>query len=70
MRTLYVKRTNYIEIKKNWGRNGCWPFNNPWEHYYIRCNKKGVVNWLANLPVFTASELIEKNNVKIVTPCH
>lgn len=60
-RILYVKRTNAVQLRQNG-----WPIISfsICDPYYIKCRKDGVVNWSGS--VYKASELIERNNVKIV----
>lgn len=61
-RTLYVKKTSQFQLFQHG-----WPthvvISNP---SYIQCNKKGKVNW-DKASVYNHEELIEKNNVKIIS---
>ncbi len=64
MRTLYVKFTTLKSLKDNG-----WPTEiirfSICDPYYIQCRKDGTVNY-NKAGLYRASELIERNNVKIV----
>lgn len=60
MRTLHVKKVTGNELVANGWPRGSWMNGS-----YIRCNKKGVINW-AKAPLYHPDELIERNNVKII----
>ena len=62
---LHVKETSVREIRSKWG--DCIPKKWLGELLFIRCNAKGVINWEKS-PVYSAEELIEKDNVKIIKP--
>lgn len=61
-RTLYVTSTTLRELYQHQ-----WPVEiiAPSPSYYVRCTIKGVVNWDKTL-LYTADDLIERNNVKII----
>jgi len=66
MRTLYVKSVTIAQLKAHgWPTYG-FHLHEHLTNVWIRCNKKGTVNW-DKAPVFRTPELIETNNVKIVT---
>lgn len=62
MKRLNVKVTSIAELTEKWGFN---PGLFLKGDLYIRCNSKGDVNW-KNAPVYRSTELIERNNVKIL----
>jgi hypothetical protein len=69
---LNVKLITRQELIKKWGFA---PAYRPLEFFndnpigalycYIRCNKNGKINW-DKAPIYTITELIERNNVKII----
>ena len=63
MRTLYVKKTNYAELKNKWGIE---PIFAKHDTLYIRCNKDCKVDW-DNAPVYKAEDLVGRNNVQVLT---
>lgn len=63
LRTLYVKKVTRAEVVRQW--NGIGPGLNS-VYLYVQCTKAGVINWNRNA-VYKAEELIERNNVKIVS---
>lgn len=60
MKTLNVKPVTSMQVTEKWKIP--MPFVGV---RYIRCNAKGEVNW-DKAPLFTAEELIERNDVKII----
>lgn len=62
MRTLYVKYTTAKTLLDNGWPPVPYSILDP---YYVKCRKDGYVNWDISL-LYKASELIERNNVKIV----
>jgi len=65
MKTLNVKETSLNELKRQWSISVMFPAS--WENFqlFIRCNRNGEVNWDV-APVYTANELISRNNVNIL----
>lgn len=61
-RKLYVKQTDIGELQLHWGRKPIMASPGP---YYIQTTEKGKINWDKN-GVYTANELIERNNVIII----
>lgn len=63
MKKLNVRKTSAEELNKKWG---FFP-PRPWvgRDLFIRCNRKGNVNWDV-APVYTSEELITRNNVSIL----
>jgi len=61
MRTLYVKPVKGRDINQNW-RLESFHYSTT---YYARCNKLGVINWRTTL-IYSAHELVPRNNVKIL----
>ena len=59
MKKLHVKKVTTEQLAENG-----WPMYIP-GFRYIRCNKKGKINW-DKAPVYTEEELIVRNNVKII----
>lgn len=61
MRTLNVKKVTKTDLSNKWQL----PLPKGWGYLlYIRCNKKGEVNW-DKAPVYTPVELIERGNYKV-----
>lgn len=70
--TLHVKLVTVQQLIKEWGIKS---FVNKMMSFhqtplsastcYVKCNKKGVINWDKTL-VYTLPELIERNDVKII----
>lgn len=61
-KTLNVKRTNNLELAKEWG----FDFNPSLSgELFIRCNAKGIINWEV-APVYNLNELLKRGNVNIV----
>lgn len=60
VKTLNVKKTSNEELEKKWG---FYPILSG--VIYIRCNSDGEVNW-DKAPVYSASELVGRNNVNIL----
>jgi len=62
MKTLHVKEVSIRELMEHG-----WPVGAVLSAgKYIRCNAKGQINW-DKAPIYTTKELIERNNVKILS---
>ncbi|ANW96722.1 hypothetical protein AXE80_10750 [Wenyingzhuangia fucanilytica] len=61
MKTLYVIRTNKIELQLKW-KIPCTAF--PFE-VFVRSNSKGIVNW-KKTTVYTLDEVVARGNTKII----
>ena len=61
---LNVKMTSLKELHKKWGFYP--PGYTAFDPIYIRCDAEGVISWEKNIPIFRASELIERDNVVIL----
>jgi hypothetical protein len=68
IKTLNVRKTSREELNSHFPMKGGIPFGklDIFEPLYIRCRADGSVNWDSNWSFYTATELIEKNNVKIL----
>lgn len=51
---LSLKKTTVKEVQRNWGTT--LPASFHIERIYIRCNKKGEINW-DKAPIYTESEI-------------
>jgi hypothetical protein len=63
MKTLNVKETNNLELRKNWEVS-----INSMTQLYVRCNYKGDVNW-PKTSIYTLEELLKRGSVKIIGKC-
>lgn len=57
---LHVKQTNNKQLLEKWGFNPAYKGD-----IYIRCNKKGVVNY-NSAPVYSLCELLLRGNVVLL----
>ena len=65
MRTLYITPISTTELAKQWDMD-----KNPLvalfgQEGYIQCTKEGKIDFFKN-SVYSAKELVERNNVKII----
>ena len=58
---LYVKTIVLPDLIEHWGYDPGYGYN-----MYIKCDKEGKIEW-ENTSIYRVVELIEKNNVKVVT---
>lgn len=61
-RNIYVKQATVTEITIHWKFR---PMKRNGDLMYVKCNKKGEVNW-ETTSVYNHRELIEKNNIIII----
>lgn len=61
MRILYLTKTDREELAKKWG----FSVQNLKGDLYVQCTKNKEVNWDKAL-VYSASELVGKENVKVI----
>ena len=63
MRLLHVKKVTREQIALKWGFVPVLPQYK--DHAYIRCNRKGEINW-DNAPVYGLDRLLIRGNTKIL----
>jgi len=61
-KTLNVKRTNNLELAKNWNINYS---PNLKGELFIRSNAKGKINW-EKAPVYNLDELLKRGNTNVI----
>lgn len=63
---LYVRRVSLIALLNQWKQYHIKTHVPRAESYFIECNMNGNVNW-QTAKVFTSSELVGRNNTKVVS---
>lgn len=68
IKTLNVRKVTVKEINKHCpGLGFMLPGRHTLKDIYIRCRADGTINWKSNWIYYHQDELIERNNVRILT---
>lgn len=63
---LYIKKVSVEDVTREWQISPLSRWITKDNMCYVRCRKDGSVNW-STTSVYTVDELIERNNITLIT---